>query len=104
MIKVSTLYPNTPGARFDHDYFCKIHMPLVKARMGANCLTYTLDRGLSGNGPDTPPTYVAMSHVFCDSLDSLLEAFSPHTDELRGDIRNFTDVIPIVQLSEVVVR
>lgn len=104
MIKVSAMYPNTPGARFDHDYFRERHMPLIKARMGAACLTYTIDRGLSGNGPEVPAVYVAMSHLFCDSIDSLVEAFTPHADELRGDIRNFSDVAPTVQVSEVVMR
>ena len=104
MIKVSTLYPNAPGARFDHDYFREVHMPLVRAKMGASCLTYTLDKGLSGNGPEIAPTYIAMSHIFCDSIESLVEAFTPHADELRGDIKNFTDVTAVVQISEVVVR
>src|SRR6185312_4185403 len=34
MIKVSVMYPNTPGGRFDHDYYRDKHMPLVKARLG----------------------------------------------------------------------
>src|SRR6184192_1284407 len=34
MIKVSVMYPNTPGARFNHEYYRDKHMPLVKARMG----------------------------------------------------------------------
>src|SRR3984893_13995385 len=38
MIKVSVMYPNTPGARFDHGYYRDKHMPLVKARMdGCHC-------------------------------------------------------------------
>ena len=32
MIKVSVMYPNTPGGRFDHDYYRDKHMPLVKER------------------------------------------------------------------------
>ena len=28
MIKVSVMYPNTPGARFDHAYYRDKHMPL----------------------------------------------------------------------------
>lgn len=34
IIKVSVMYPNTPGARFDHEYYRDKHMPLVKTRMG----------------------------------------------------------------------
>src|SRR6185369_11003445 len=44
MIKVSVMYPNTPGARFDHAYYRDKHMPLVKARMGDSCLYYTIDK------------------------------------------------------------
>ena len=38
MIKVSVLYPNKPGARFDHEYYRSRHMPLLKERMGDACL------------------------------------------------------------------
>ena len=27
MIKVSVMYPNKPGARFDHAYYLQKHMP-----------------------------------------------------------------------------
>jgi len=45
MIKVSVMYPNTPGARFDHEYYRDKHMPLVKTRMGDSCKYYTVDKG-----------------------------------------------------------
>src|SRR3984893_12406945 len=48
MIKVSVMYPNTPGARFDHAYYRDKHMPLVKKRMGDSCKSYTVDKGLAG--------------------------------------------------------
>ena len=48
MIKVSVMYPNTPGGRFDHDYYRDKHMPLVKARMGDACKSYTVDKGMAG--------------------------------------------------------
>ena len=34
MIKVSVMYANTPGARFDHARFRDSHMPLLKQRLG----------------------------------------------------------------------
>ena len=46
MIKVSVMYPNTPGARFDHEYYRDKHMPLVKARMEGACKFYTVDKVL----------------------------------------------------------
>ena len=58
MIKVSVMYPNKPGARFDHAYYRDQHMPLVKARMGESCKFYTVDKGLAGLGPGDPATYI----------------------------------------------
>lgn len=103
MIKVSVMYPNTPGARFDHDYYRNVHMPLVKARMGDACQSYTVDRGLAGDGAGTPPTYVAMCHLFCNSVADFEAGFGPHADEILADIANYTDLTPVLQISEVVV-
>ena len=63
MIKVSVMYPNTPGARFDHEYYRDKHMPLVKARMGDACKFYTVDKGFAGGAPGAPATYVGMCHI-----------------------------------------
>ena len=66
MIKVSVMYPNKDGAKFDHDYYKNKHMPLVKARMGDACKYYTVDKGLAGGAPGAPATYVGMCHIFAE--------------------------------------
>jgi uncharacterized protein (TIGR02118 family) len=103
MIKFSVMYPHAPGARFDHDYYREKHMPLIKARMGDACLSYTIDKGLTGGAPDSAPTYVAMCHVFAESAEAFQNAFGPHAKEIRGDVKNYTDIAPVIQISEVVV-
>jgi len=35
MIKVSVLYPNGVGAKFDIDYYCTQHMPMVQEKCGS---------------------------------------------------------------------
>ena len=52
MIRVSVMYPNTPGARFNHEYYRDKHMPLLKKRMGDSCLYYSVDKGLAGGVPE----------------------------------------------------
>src|SRR5262245_19555892 len=104
MIKVSVMYPNTPGARFDHDYYRDEHLPLIKSRMGAALKYYTIDKGLTVGAPGSPPAYVAMCHLMCDSVESYESSFGPHAQEIRGDIANFTNVTPVRQISEVVVE
>jgi uncharacterized protein (TIGR02118 family) len=103
MIKVSVLYANEPGARFDHDYYRDRHMPLVQEKLGAACLFYTVDKGVSGAPPSEPPAYVAMCHIFAESADSFWSAFGPVADEIVADIANYTTLSPVIQVSEVVV-
>jgi len=103
MIKVSVMYPYTEGVRFDHAYYRDKHMPLLKARMGDACQSYTVDKGLAGGAPGSAPTYVGMCHVFCDSVEAFQAAFGPHAKEIMADIGNYTDIAPVMQISEVVV-
>lgn len=103
MIKVSVMYPHQAGARFDHDYYRDKHMPLVKARMGEKCLFYTVDKGLAGGAPGDPPSYVAMCHIYADSPEAFQAGFGPHAKEILADIANYTDLAPVLQISEVVV-
>ena len=94
----------TLGARFGHDYYRDTHMPLVQARMGDHCKYYTVDKGLSGDTANDPPLYVAMCHIYCDSVKAFEAGFAPHADEILGDIANYTDLSPRIQISEVVVE
>jgi uncharacterized protein (TIGR02118 family) len=104
MIKVSVMYPNKEGARFDHEYYRDKHMPLVKARLGDACKYYTVDKGLAGGAPGDSATYVGMCHIFSDSVEAFQKGFGPHAKEIMGDIPNYTDIAPVMQISEVVVE
>jgi uncharacterized protein (TIGR02118 family) len=103
MIKVSVMYPNAAGARFDHEYYRDRHMPLLKARMGDACLRYTVDKGLAGGEPGAAAAFVGMCHIFCESVSAFESAFAPHAREMMDDIANYTDLKPVIQISEVVV-
>lgn len=103
MIKVSAMYLNTPGARFDHQYYKDRHMPMCQEKFGSACKRYTIDRGIAGGAPNSPPTYVAMCHFFFDSLADFQNAFGPNAKAILDDIPNYTDLSPTIQISEVVV-
>jgi len=104
MIKVSVMYPYSEGARFDHAYYRDRHMPLVKARLGEACAYYTIDKGLAGRGAGAPPAYVAMCAFICESVEGYQAAMQAHRAEIVGDIANYTDIAPVIQVSEVVVE
>jgi uncharacterized protein (TIGR02118 family) len=103
MIKVSVMYPNSPCAKFDHAYYRDSHMPMVKSKMGKYLKSYTVDKGLAGGAPGTPATYISAGHLLCESVEAFQAGFGPNTKEIMGDIPNYTDVTPVIQISEVVV-
>ena len=104
MIKVSVMYPYSEGARFDHAYYRETHMPLVKARLGSACAYYTVDKGLAGRAPGSQPTYVAMCAFLCESVEAYEAALQPHRAEILADLPRYTDIVPVLQFSEVVVE
>ena len=103
MIKISILYPNTQNTRFDMDYYLNTHMPMSIERLSRSegFQSVSVERGLHGNPPETPPAYVAMYHYVFDTFEKFLETFLPHAELLQGDIANYTDVSPVIQISEV---
>lgn len=101
MIKVSVLYPAGESTRFDMDYYCKRHMPMVQEKLGAACKSMAVEQGLAGGAPGAAPTYAAMGHLYFDSVAEFQAAFGPHAATIMADIPNYTNVQPVIQISEV---
>lgn len=104
MIKLNVLYPGSPGARFDHAYYRDKHMPMVASRLGSACLYYTIDKGLAGGAPGSVSPYLGACSVACESVEHLQKALGQHGKEIMADIPNYTDVQPVMWISEVVVE
>jgi len=101
MIKVSVLYPSGAGSRFDMEYYCTRHMPMVKEKLGAACKGFSVDQGLGSPEPGAPAPFVAMGHLLFDSIEGFQAAFGPHAATFMADIPNYTDIQPTVQISSV---
>jgi uncharacterized protein (TIGR02118 family) len=101
MIKVTVLYPNSEGSRFDLDYYLETHVALSKKLLAPALLNFAVDVGLNGGTPDSKPPFHAVGHLTFDSLDAFYQAFLPAMAELQGDIPNYTDAEAVIQISEV---
>jgi uncharacterized protein (TIGR02118 family) len=101
MIKVSVFYPAGESKKFDMDYYCKSHMPMVQQKLGAACKSMAVEQGLGGGAPGAPPTYAAMGHLYFDSVAAFEAAFASHAATIMADIPNYTDIQPVIQISEV---
>ncbi len=101
MIKVSVFYPNEKGKNFDMEYYCNKHIPMVQQKLGAALKGGAVEQGLSGVEPGSRATYIAMGHLYFDSVEAFQAAFGPHAESIMGDIPNYTDIQPTIQISEV---
>jgi hypothetical protein len=75
MIKLSILYANKPGSRFDINYYVGTHMPLAMRLLKKNLRKTEVDAGLQGTAPAAA--------------------------QLQADIPRYSDVAPIIQFNEV---
>ncbi|RXZ44798.1 EthD family reductase [Crenobacter cavernae] len=101
MIKVSVFYPNQADKKFDLDYYLGQHMPMVEARFGEACREASVEVGILGVAPGTTPAFIVTCHLTFDSVDAFQTAFAPHVAEIMGDIPNYTDIEPVIQIGEV---
>jgi uncharacterized protein (TIGR02118 family) len=101
MIKVSVLYPNHKGTRFDIEYYCNRHIPMVQRLTGAALKGVSVEHGVCGEEPGSPPPYVALGHLLFDSVEAFQASFGPHAQEIMADIPKYTNAEPIIQISEV---
>jgi uncharacterized protein (TIGR02118 family) len=101
MIKVSVMYPNSASATFDMVYYLDSHMPMVKRKLGPALKGMAVDEGVAGGQPGVAAAYVAMAHLTFDSVEAFQSGFETHGAEILGDIPNFTNTQPTVQISQV---
>jgi uncharacterized protein (TIGR02118 family) len=104
MIRVNVTYANKPGGRFDHDYYVNRHIPMVRERCGPFGLQdVTVDRGVAGVAPGSPAAYACVASLAFATPEGLREALAAHGAEIMGDIPNYTDIEPVIQVSEILV-
>ena len=101
MIKVMVLYPNKTGSRFDADYYLKVHMPMAAKLLGPALKSVSAEIGVSGETPGSKPPYSAIAQFTCVSIEAFTNAFLPVAEQLQGDIPKYTDIEPLVQISQI---
>ncbi len=103
MIRLTVVYPQTPGAKFDYKYYMEKHIPLFKERLSSfGLVRVEVDKGLSGGAPGTPAPFVVMVGAAFNSLEEFQKGLAAHGAELLADIPNYTDIQPQFQISEII--
>ena len=101
MIKVTILYPNGDGKKFDMDYYSTTHMPMIASLLGDSLKKFEIDKGIAGRTPDDPIPYLAIGYLYFDRLSAFQNSFRPHAEKIVNDVPNYTNIQPVLQISEV---
>lgn len=100
-IKLTVLYPAGEGKHFDMDYYLNSHIPMAAGLLGDAVIGAAVEKGLGGAGPGTPATYAAIGNMYFDSMETFESSFGPNVPAIMADAPNYTNIEPVVQVSEV---
>jgi uncharacterized protein (TIGR02118 family) len=101
-VVLSVLYPDAPGGRFDMQAYLDEHIPLVRRSWdGIGLLDVRILRGL-GTPDGAPAPYRVAAHLTFASADALRRALDAHGAAVFAHIPSYTDIRPLMQISEVV--
>ena len=102
LVKVSVMYPFAEGKTFNMEYYETKHMPMVAGLLGSNLVKYTIEKGVASGLSNQPLPYMAIGTFYVKSLSDYQAAIGPNRDAIRADFPNYTNVLPIILISEVV--
>jgi uncharacterized protein (TIGR02118 family) len=102
LIKISVMYPYAEGKTFNMEYYETKHMPMVAGYIGANLVKYTIEKGVASGIPNQPLPYMAIGTFYVKSLADYQAAVAPNRDAIRADFVNYTNITPVILVSEVV--
>ncbi|MFY0673851.1 MAG: EthD family reductase [Bacteroidia bacterium] len=101
-VKVQVMYPQTDNSTFDIEYYTQKHLPMVGGLFGDLVKGLSIDKGISGPMPDSPKTYMVTANMLFDSAAEFSNAFAKHAPAILEDMPNYTNVEPVIQISEVI--
>jgi uncharacterized protein (TIGR02118 family) len=77
-------------------------MTLAKTLMGDSVKIVAIDKGLAAGAPNTPTPYLAIGYFYFEKMSTLKSSMAIAREKLVADVPNFTNIQPVVQISEVV--
>jgi uncharacterized protein (TIGR02118 family) len=84
------------------EYYESTHMPMVAKFIGPNLVKYTIEKGLASGQPNPTLTYIAIGAFYVKSLEQYQAAIGPNIEAIRADIPKYTNITPIIFVSEVI--
>ena len=98
---LAVYYPWQPDAKFDYDYYRDKHLKMLAKLYGKSVGKMQVRKGLR-KGDGSAPAFVTALTVEILSMEAFDAAGKEHRPKLIADLANFTNIIPVAQVEEIV--
>jgi len=72
---------------------------MVQRLLGSTVKNVAVEEGIAGASAGAPPPYLALGHLYFESVDAFQRAWAPHAAQIVGDVPNYTNSEPTIQIS-----
>ena len=104
MFRVVLLYPKSDDSHFDTDYYLSNHIPRIREIFkDLGLVKIEVDVGIASATPGQPPPYASISYFTFQNLEGFQSGMASQGGWIMGDIINYTNVQPQIQINQVVV-
>jgi len=97
---LAVYYPWQADAKFDYDYYRDKHLKMLAELYGKSVGKMQVRKGLR-KGDGSSPVFVTALTVEIRSMEAYEAASKEHLPKLRADIANFTNIVPVAQIEEI---
>ncbi|PJZ52049.1 EthD family reductase [Leptospira adleri] len=103
VFNITSIYQKKENYHFDFSYYLEVHMPksISLLSKGKGYRGVSVERGIDLPDGQLDSSFVAVCNYYFDTPEDFLNAFLPHAGELQEDIKNYTNIVPINQVSSV---
>jgi uncharacterized protein (TIGR02118 family) len=102
MIRISAVYPNAEGSRFDVADYIGRHEPFARKLLAPFGLLEIRSTTGVANLDGSPPAFLAISELVFASRADFDTAMASCGEAIFADVPNYTSVTPILQISAMV--
>jgi uncharacterized protein (TIGR02118 family) len=101
MIRATVFYPSGKE-RFDMEYYLNFHLPFAERLLKPYGLIRSeVDKGISGGAPGEAAPFATIAYMVFENMEDMTKGMMAHDAELAADVKNFTDIKPFFQISEI---
>lgn len=85
------------------NYYLNKHIPMISGLLGDAMKGASVDKGIGGDQSGAPAPYAAIGNLYFDSIEAFQTSFGANAEAIIADVPNYTNIEPVVLVSEVMV-